>query len=62
MGYEQLLTILRQNEEEFIQELEAERDNPLDCPNDGEPLRDGPDGYPHCNFDGWRPDNAPHWH
>ena len=25
------------------------------CPNDGEPLRTGPDGALYCPFDGYRP-------
>lgn len=28
---------------------------PAACPNDGEPLREGPDGELFCPFDGWRP-------
>jgi hypothetical protein len=32
----------------------AERDaDPAACPNDGTPLRPGPDGYLFCPFDGW---------
>jgi hypothetical protein len=27
---------------------------PASCPNDGEPLRFGPDGILFCPFDGWR--------
>jgi len=31
------------------------RANPLpSCPNDGEPLIEGPDGVRFCRFDGWR--------
>jgi hypothetical protein len=30
------------------------RENPLpSCPNDGEPLRVGPDGLMYCPYDGW---------
>ncbi|GAA3718239.1 hypothetical protein GCM10023082_14740 [Streptomyces tremellae] len=29
---------------------------PEACPNDGEPLRSGPDGQLYCPWDGWRPD------
>jgi hypothetical protein len=29
------------------------------CPNDGEPLLTGPDGFLYCKFDGWRPDGTP---
>lgn len=28
---------------------------PVACPNDGEPLRTGPDGQLYCKYDGWRP-------
>lgn len=28
---------------------------PVACPNDGEPLRTGPDGGLYCPYDGWRP-------
>lgn len=28
---------------------------PAACPNDGEPLKTGPDGGLYCPFDGWRP-------
>ena len=31
---------------------------PLSCPNDGEPLIDGPDGRRFCRFDGWRPEHG----
>jgi hypothetical protein len=59
MSYRGLLDILRANADEFRQAVESEREQPQACPNDGEPLRDGPDGFPHCPFDGWRPDGAP---
>lgn len=42
-----------------IYELAADeqRDNqeqpPTACPNDGEPLDEGPNGELHCPFDGW---------
>jgi hypothetical protein len=28
------------------------------CPNDGEPLRDGPDGSRFCTYDGFRTDGG----
>lgn len=31
---------------------------PQACPNDGEPLEQGPDGLLFCRFDGWRPDGS----
>lgn len=27
---------------------------PVACPNDGEPLRTGPDGILFCPYDGWQ--------
>jgi opacity protein-like surface antigen len=37
----------------------AERAAPRQaCPNDGEPLRSGPDGRLYCPWDGWRPDGS----
>jgi hypothetical protein len=59
MGYEGLLALLRSCADEYQQGRDDERDNPTACPNDGEPLRDGPDGFLHCPFDGWRPAGAP---
>lgn len=42
-------------EQEMRQMLEEERSRvPVACPNDGEPLRTGPDGELFCPFDGWR--------
>lgn len=32
---------------------------PVACPNDGEPLEEGPNGDLHCRFDGWIWDNQP---
>lgn len=34
---------------------EEENAWPTSCPNDGEPLRTGPDGKLYCPFDGYRP-------
>jgi len=31
-----------------------ESHTPLACPNDGEPLSQGPNGVRFCKFDGWR--------
>lgn len=56
MGYEGLLSLLRTSAEEFRQALDDERDNPVECPNDGEPLESAPDGGVFCRYDGWRPD------
>lgn len=50
-----LLSILREAREE----AEAERVRlPMACPEDGEPLRDGPAGQLFCGWDGWRPDGS----
>lgn len=47
-----LLSILREGAELYRQERERD---PVACPNDGEPLQQGPDGELFCSFDGWRP-------
>ncbi|PXY27431.1 hypothetical protein [Prauserella muralis] len=53
MSWEQLLDIYT----EAADGARAERETPPQaCPNDGEPLRTGPDGELYCPFDGWRPD------
>jgi hypothetical protein len=50
MSWSQLIAI----REEQVTTVLAERDRPLSaCPNDGEPLRAGPDGELFCPFDGW---------
>jgi uncharacterized Zn finger protein (UPF0148 family) len=54
MSYEGLLAILKSSAEEAIQDKLEEDTNPQACPNDGEPLRSGPDGQLYCPFDGWR--------
>lgn len=48
----QLLDIYRDAAEEYA--LEKAR-APVACPNDGEPLKTGPQGQLYCPFDGWRP-------
>lgn len=49
-GWYSLLDIAR----EAALERRAERERgPVACPNDGEPLRAGPDGELHCTFDGF---------
>lgn len=54
-GWYGLLSSLREAREEF----EAESVQlPQACPQDGEPLREGPDGQLFCPFDGWRPDGS----
>ncbi|MEU6781488.1 hypothetical protein ABZ912_19970 [Nonomuraea angiospora] len=49
-GWYGLLDILREAAEE--RRVERER-VPVACPNDGEPLRAGPNGELHCTFDGF---------
>lgn len=56
MGWRQLSDIY----EEAAADLAAERAAPpTACPNDGQPLRKGPDGYLYCDFDGWSERDAP---
>lgn len=50
MGWEQLKAIM--DEARATRELE-QREPPVACPNDGEPLEQGPRGTLHCKFDGW---------
>lgn len=51
MSYEQLLSIMQ----EAARERQQEKDTPpVACPNDGEPLKTGPNGQLYCPFDGWR--------
>jgi hypothetical protein len=54
MGFEQLLSILKSNEEE--QQFWAAQP-PTACPNDGTPLKPGPPSEPgilFCMHDGWQ--------
>jgi len=53
MSWEQLLAI---QEEARAMAAEDKARTPTACPNDGEPLREGPGGL-YCPFDGWRPGN-----
>jgi len=50
--WQQLISILRDSAEEARADAQA---TPVACPNDGEPLRTGPDGRLFCPYDGWRP-------
>lgn len=52
MSWEQLISIRREQAEVIASQLAAE---PVACPNDGEPLTQGPDGDLFCKYDGWRP-------
>lgn len=52
MSWHQLLDIYA----DAAAEAQAEAATPpAACPNDGEPLKTGPDGGLFCPFDGWRP-------
>lgn len=51
MAWEQLIDIYREAADERRAHLGAP---PQACPNDGEPLEQGPSGVLHCRFDGWR--------
>lgn len=53
MAWQQLIDIMADAAREAAEEASRP---PLDCPNDGEPLREGPDGGLYCPWDGWRPD------
>jgi hypothetical protein len=46
-----LLSILKDQQQTIT---EYRRRTPTACPNDGEPLRDGPNGSRFCPFDGWQ--------
>lgn len=49
MSWDQLLSIFQIAQDEARQN----RDIPVACPNDGEPLRTGPHGELFCVADGW---------
>ena len=51
MVWEQLLNIRQEQVETARAELAAP---PQACPNDGEPLRAGPDGELFCPYDGYQ--------
>ena len=50
ISWEQLKAIM--DEARATRELER-REPPVACPNDGEPLEQGPRGTLHCKFDGY---------
>lgn len=52
MSWEQLISIA-QEQRQYQREEEEEARKPTACPNDGEPLTEGPNGEFHCRFDGW---------
>jgi hypothetical protein len=42
-------------EEDRQYQIEERTSTPVACPNDGEPLLEGPNGEIYCPYDGWRP-------
>lgn len=50
-GWWELLSIGQENAQ-YVREERTEP--PLACPNDGEPLRQGPNGELYCTWDGWQ--------
>lgn len=59
MSWEQLAETFRQG---WSDHKDYVSQPPAACPNDGEPLREGPDGVLFCPSDGWRPSDDPSWH
>ena len=57
MSWQSWLAILADNAAEYTLYKDQELYDPVACPNDGEPLREGPDGQKYCPYDGWRPNN-----
>lgn len=55
MSWEQLIAIIDYNRAD---RRDWQAQPPQACPNDGEPLRTGPDGKLFCISDGWRPDGT----
>jgi hypothetical protein len=51
MGFETLLDIIREADEE-VRDQEDRR--PVDCPECGTALQEGRNGSQRCPFDGWR--------
>lgn len=51
MSWEQLIAIEQEARQILADEASSD---PVACPNDGEPLVEGPDGVLFCRFDGWR--------
>lgn len=59
MAWEQLADIFRQAQQDHEDYVSQP---PRACPNDGEPLKEGPDGELFCPSDGWRPEMDRTWH
>lgn len=50
VSWDQLLSIYRQAQDDAEQRRTSD---PIDCPNDGTVLQQGPGGELRCPFDGW---------
>lgn len=50
MAWEKVLSIIEEARQDH---RDAETTAPQACPNDGEPLREGPNGELFCISDGW---------
>jgi hypothetical protein len=55
MSWDELLSISRERAALY---REDRAHPPEACPNDGEPLINGPHGQLHCPVDGWEPDGT----
>ena len=51
MAYEDLVSIISEARQLDIQHKSS---TPIDCPNDGTTLKEGPDGKLFCSYDGWK--------
>lgn len=51
MSWDELLSIYREAADE---KRATDSTPPADCPNDGEPLQQGPNGVLHCRYDGFQ--------
>ena len=51
MSWQQLADIYREAAQE---QADLDIQPPTACPNDGQPLKEGPHGELFCDFDGWR--------
>lgn len=59
MAWEQLVEVIRSAQDDHRTYVSQP---PRACPNDGEPLKEGPDGVLFCPSDGWAPHDDPDWH
>lgn len=54
-SWQQWVDAIRTGAQEYHLYKDREMLHPVECPNDGEPLRNGPDGTLYCPYDGWSP-------